>query len=56
VDLYAATVAPHEIVSLGVHELELGDHMLAAKILGANEKAEKGYMLGLDWMQLKAVP
>jgi len=37
-------------VSLGVHELTEGEHKLAVEIVGANEKAVKAYMFGLDYL------
>ena len=30
------------------HELTAGDHTLTMEIVGANEKAVKGYMFGID--------
>jgi hypothetical protein len=35
-------------VSLGTHHLTAGDHKLTVEIVGANPKAVKGFMFGLD--------
>ena len=40
------------IVSLGTHQLKAGEHQLAIEITGANPKAVKGYMFGLDYLYL----
>jgi hypothetical protein len=40
---------------LGVHDLKQGDNQYAVKIIGANEKAVKSYMFGLDYLLLKPV-
>ena len=34
--------------------LDQGEHKLTAEIVGANEKAIKAYMFGLDQIMLKA--
>jgi putative membrane-bound dehydrogenase-like protein len=39
-------------ISLGGMELKKGDHVLSAKITGANPAAVKGYMFGLDYLKL----
>jgi hypothetical protein len=49
IDLYNDGVIPTDPpVSLGVHELSAGEHKLTVEIVGANEKAVKAYMFGLD--------
>ena len=49
IDLYNPTVIPTQPpVPLGVHELSEGEHKLTVEIVGANPKAAKGYMFGLD--------
>ena len=48
IDLYNPTVVPTEPISLGTHELTAGEHKLTVEIVGANEKAVKAYMFGLD--------
>lgn len=48
IDLYNADGVVNATVSLGVYELTAGDHTLTVEIVGANEKAIKSYMFGLD--------
>jgi hypothetical protein len=38
---------------LGERELDAGDHVLVAEILGAHPEAEKRYSLGLDYVRLE---
>jgi hypothetical protein len=52
IDLYRKTVRPSEVLALGEHELTAGEHKLTAEIVGANDKAIKGYMVGLDYVKL----
>lgn len=52
IDFYNPEVAPTGEMSLGVHELKKTGNVLAIKILGANEKAEKNFMVGLDYLRL----
>ena len=37
---------------MGEHDLTTGDHKLTVEIVGANEKAIKSYMFGLDYVKL----
>ena len=37
----------------GTHDLKRGSHRLSVEIVGANEKAKKAYMFGLDYLILK---
>ena len=53
IDLYNDGVIPSGPISLGGHELAAGKHKLTVEIVGANEKAVKGYMFGLDEIILK---
>jgi hypothetical protein len=55
VDLYNPEVVPSGAVDLGVQELPAGDRTLGVEIVGANEKAEPGYMFGLDYVKLQPV-
>ncbi len=55
IDLYNNGVIPSGPVALGTHRLEKGAHTLTVKIVGANEKAVKGYMLGLSRIVLEPV-
>jgi hypothetical protein len=52
-DFYNDGVIPTGPVSFGIFDLDKGEHQLAAEIVGANEKAAKAYMFGLDYAQLK---
>ncbi|MBN2477268.1 MAG: DUF2961 domain-containing protein [Pirellulales bacterium] len=54
IDLYNPEIVRTEPVPLGVHELNQGDHKITVEIVGANEKAIKGYMFGLDQILLKS--
>ena len=36
----------------GDHDLTAGDHKLTVEIMGANDKAIKNYMFGLDYVKL----
>ena len=40
---------------MGTHELSKGEHALRVDIVGANEKAVKSYMFGLDYLKLEYV-
>jgi hypothetical protein len=55
VDFYNADVKPTRETDLGVFELKEGDNEFSATVVGANEKAIKSYMLGLDYLLLKPV-
>jgi putative heme-binding domain-containing protein len=51
VDLYnTPAVIPTGPVSFGTHELTAGKHRLTIEIVGANPKAVKAYMFGLDYV------
>jgi len=54
IDLYDPRVVPTGEISLGTVELSGGTHTLAVEIIGANEKAIKAYMFGLDYVKLAA--
>ncbi len=53
IDLYNDGVVPTGPIQLGTHELEPGRHAFGVEILGANEKAVKKYMVGLDRILLQ---
>lgn len=55
IDFYNSDVKPTPERDLGVFELKEGENQFSATITGANEKAVKSYMLGLDYLLLKAV-
>jgi len=54
IDLYDPNVVPTGPVDLGTFELKKGkDNRLTIEIVGANEKALKSYMAGLDYILVK---
>jgi len=46
-------VEPTDEIDLGSFTLKKGRNTLTAEIVGANEKAIKSYMFGLDYVLLK---
>jgi hypothetical protein len=52
-DFYNPDVKPTEEISLGVFELKPQGNEFTATVMGANEKAVKSYMLGLDYLRLQ---
>jgi hypothetical protein len=52
IDLYHDGVVPTGLLRMGEHDLTTGDHKLTVEIVGANEKAVKSYMFGLDYVKL----
>ena len=48
IDLFNPEVINTEPISLGTFSFTSGEHTLAVKIVGANEKAVKSYMFGID--------
>ncbi len=55
IDLYNNGVVATGALDMGVLELTEGEHKLTAEIVGANEKAIKSYMFGLDFLLLEDV-
>jgi hypothetical protein len=55
-DLFNKGVLPTGERELGTHALTAGDHTLTVEITGANEKAVKAYMFGLDYLRLEPTP
>ncbi|MCX7426766.1 MAG: DUF2961 domain-containing protein [Planctomycetia bacterium] len=53
IDLYNPDVVPTEPIPLGRHDLTEGEHKLTVEIVGANDKAIKSYMFGLDYVIFK---
>ncbi|RMG00462.1 MAG: DUF2961 domain-containing protein [Planctomycetota bacterium] len=53
IDLYNPQVVRTEPITLGSLELTKGDHVLSVTIVGANPKAIKAYMFGLDEVRLE---
>jgi hypothetical protein len=54
-DRFHPSVA-HDALELGVFELKAGRNQLAAEIVGANPKAIKRHMFGLDYLLLEPAP
>jgi len=55
IDLYNNGVVPTGEIELGTFSIEAGRHQLEIEIVGANEKAAKAYMFGLDYIKLEKV-
>jgi hypothetical protein len=53
IDFYNPDVIPTEEMDLGAFELKSGANELTVTVNGANARAEKGYMFGLDYLLLK---
>jgi hypothetical protein len=53
IDLYNQEVIPSGQMDMGIHDLSAGEHKLTVEIVGANEKAIKAYMFGLDYVLLQ---
>ncbi len=53
IDLYHPEVTNTEPISLGSFDLAEGEHTLSVRIVGANEKAVKSYMFGIDQLALE---
>ncbi len=51
-DLFNPAVVSTGELDLGTHELTAGEHRLGVEILGANDRAVKSYMFGLDYVRL----
>ncbi len=52
-DLYHKNVIPTGPIDFGARDLKQGDHVLQVEIVGANPKAIKSYMFGLDYFRLE---
>ena len=48
IDLYNNGVVPSGPIAIGTHTLKKGENILTIEIKGANDKAVKSYMFGLD--------
>ncbi len=55
IDLFNNGVIPTGVLDMGVHKLSKGQHTLRVEIVGANKKAVKKYMFGLDYLKLEEV-
>jgi hypothetical protein len=56
IDLFNPDVVPTGVLALGTQDLTAGEHKLTVEITGANERAVKAYMFGLDYVKLEPVP
>lgn len=56
IDLFHDGVIPTGELDFGAHDLAAGEHKLAIQITGANPKAVKSFMVGLDYMKLARIP
>lgn len=52
IDLYHPKAAPTGPLDLGSHKLTKGEHRLTLELTGANPKAERGNMAGLDYIHI----
>ena len=55
IDFFHDGVVHTAEIPLGTFELRQGPNQLSAVVVGANPKAQKQYMLGLDYIRLQAV-
>jgi hypothetical protein len=55
IDLYKNGVVATGVLDMSIHTLSKGQHTLRVEIVGANEKAVKKYMFGLDYLKLEEV-
>ena len=55
IDLFNNGVIPTGVLDMGIHKLSKGQHTLRVEIVGANKKAVKKYMFGLDYLKLEEV-
>ncbi len=53
IDFFHQQVVPSDIVDLGTHTLTAGEHTFTLEVVGANAKAVKSYMVGLDYLKLE---
>ncbi len=54
IDLFNDGVVPTGVLDMGTCDLSQGRHVLKVEIVGANEKAVKSYMFGLDYVKLES--
>jgi hypothetical protein len=53
IDFYSDRLTATPEIDLGEFELKAGQNTLTAEIVGANAKAKKSYMFGLDYLLIK---
>ncbi len=56
IDLFNNGVVSTGELDLGAHDLAAGEHRLGVEIVGANDRAVKSYMFGLDYLRLEPMP
>jgi len=56
IDLFNDGAIKTAPISLGTLDIKAGDHVLTVEITGANEKAKKAYMFGLDEVRSIKLP
>ncbi len=54
IDLFNDGVIATGALDMGTHDLSQGRHTLKVEIIGANDKAVKSYMFGLDYVKLES--
>ncbi len=54
IDFFNDGVIPTGEINLGTRDLLAGEHKFTIEIVGANDKAQKAYMTGLDYLRLEA--
>jgi hypothetical protein len=52
IDLFHPSATPTGELEMGTHELSSGSHVLLVEVNGANDKAVKSYMFGLDYVKI----
>jgi hypothetical protein len=55
-DFFNPNVIPSGELTLGTAALKAGENRLAIRVVGANPKAVKAYMCGLDYLKLEPAP
>lgn len=54
IDLYDPQVVTTGVLTFSKLALKPGPHVLSLQIVGANAKAAKSYMVGIDYVRLRA--
>ena len=55
IDFYHDGVITTGELTLGTVDLTAGDHKFTVAVTGANDKADKAYLVGVDYVKLEAV-
>ncbi len=56
IDFFNDGVLVTEEMDLGTFDLTTGENRISAEVIGANDRAIKQYMFGLDYLRLEAAP